>query len=742
MTRTAKKKHESGLREQIDRYIATASAATFNYKQVAAAIGEHNSTHHRSIAIYLAELAFDGVLLEVSPGRFKPVQRTVVATGTFVRRSNGKNSVVTDADGETIFVAERNSMHALNGDRVAISVAARVRGREPEAKVTEIIERKQQTFIGTLRVGKHMGTLVTDSKFLATDIVIPRNKLRGGRTGEKAVVRITEWPENEQIPYGEVLDVLGPTGENNTEIHAILAEYGLPYVYPAAVEKAADKIDAGITPEVVAEREDMRGVVTFTIDPRDAKDFDDALSVRRMPGGNYEVGVHIADVTHYVKPDSIIDREARERATSVYLVDRVVPMLPEHLCNGICSLRPDQDKLAFSVIFEMDDQGRVLDSRIRRTVIRSVRRFTYEEAQDVIESGSGDYADEILLLDRLAKILRKERYANGSVEFDRTEVRFEIDEKGHPVSVFFKESKDANKLIEEFMLLANKTVAAAIGRPEGKRKPKAFVYRVHDTPDPDRLSDFAKLARTFGYKVRTEGAAADINKSINRMLADVQGKGEENFLSTLAIRSMAKAIYTTTNIGHYGLGFDYYTHFTSPIRRYPDMMVHRLLARYLAGGRSAALDKLEEECKHSSAMEQLAASAERSSIKYKQVEYMADHLGEVYSGVISGVTEWGLYVELDDNKCEGLVPVRDLADDFYDFDEKNYSLVGRRHGHRYRLGDSVQVKVARCDIAKKQLDFVIAGEAVDSYSSASGKAHSNKKQKQVKGKKQSGKRRK
>ena len=742
MTRTAKKKHESGLREQIDRYIATASAATFNYKQVAAAIGEHNSTHHRSIAIYLAELAFDGVLLEVSPGRFKPVQRTVVATGTFVRRSNGKNSVVTDTDGETIFVAERNSMHALNGDRVAISVAARVRGREPEAKVTEIIERKQQTFIGTLRVGKHMGTLVTDSKFLATDIVIPRNKLRGGRTGEKAVVRITEWPENEQIPYGEVLDVLGPTGENNTEIHAILAEYGLPYVYPAAVEKAADKIDAGITPEVVAEREDMRGVVTFTIDPRDAKDFDDALSVRRMPGGNYEVGVHIADVTHYVKPDSIIDREARERATSVYLVDRVVPMLPEHLCNGICSLRPDEDKLAFSVIFEMDDQGRVLDSRIRRTVIRSVRRFTYEEAQDVIESGSGDYADEILLLDRLAKILRKERYANGSVEFDRTEVRFEIDEKGHPVSVFFKESKDANKLIEEFMLLANKTVAAAIGRPEGKRKPKAFVYRVHDTPDPDRLSDFAKLARTFGYKVRTEGAAADINKSINRMLADVQGKGEENFLSTLAIRSMAKAIYTTTNIGHYGLGFDYYTHFTSPIRRYPDMMVHRLLARYLAGGRSAALDKLEEECKHSSAMEQLAASAERSSIKYKQVEYMADHLGEVYSGVISGVTEWGLYVELDDNKCEGLVPVRDLADDFYDFDEKNYSLVGRRHGHRYRLGDSVQVKVARCDIAKKQLDFVIAGEAVDSYSSVSGKAHSNKKQKQVKGKKQSGKRRK
>ncbi|MDE6486935.1 MAG: ribonuclease R [Muribaculaceae bacterium] len=710
MTRTAKKKHESGLRTLIDQYIATATAATFNYKQVAAAIGETGTTHHRAIALYLAELAFDGTLLEVSPGRFKPVQRTVVATGTFVRRSNGKNAVITDDDGEPIMIAERNSMHALNGDRVAVSVAARVKGREPEAKVTEIVERKPQTFIGTLRVDKHVGTLVTDSKFLATDIVIPRNRLRGGRTGDKAVVRITDWPENVQIPYGEVVDVLGPTGENNTEIHAILAEYGLPYKYPEAVEKAADKIDAGITPEVVAQREDMRGMTTFTIDPRDAKDFDDALSVRRMGEGRYEVGVHIADVTHYVQPDTIIDREARERATSVYLVDRVVPMLPEHLCNGICSLRPDEDKLAFSVMFEMDDNARVLGYRIARTVIRSNRRFAYEEAQEVIETGRGDYADEILLLDRLAKQLRKDRYASGSVEFDRAEVRFEIDEKGHPVSVYFKESKDANKLIEEFMLLANKTVATVVGRPDGKRKAKAFVYRVHDTPDPDRLSSFAKLARTFGYKVKTEGAAAEINKSINRMLADVQGKGEENFLSTLAIRSMAKAIYTTQNIGHYGLGFDYYTHFTSPIRRYPDMMVHRLLARYLAGGRTVNVQKLEEECKHSSDMEQLAANAERSSIKYKQVEYMQDHLGEVYAGVISGVTEWGLYVELDDNKCEGLVPMRDLADDFYDFDEKNFCLVGRRNGHRYRLGDAVRVKVARCDIQKKQLDFVIVDE--------------------------------
>lgn len=711
MAKTTTKKTADRLRSLVEAYVGEQGNKSFNYKQVSHAIGATAGPAQRSVALILAEMAFDGDVIEVEPGKYKAPQRTNVALGTFVRRSNGKNSVITDDDQEAIFVAERNSLHALNGDRVRINIAARRKGQEPEAEVIEIVEQKEQSFIGTLQVDRNMAFLKTDSKFLACDIFIPKNKLKGGKTGDKAIVRITQWPEDAKIPTGEVVDILGKTGENNAEIHAILAEYGLPYKYPAAVEKAADKIDAGITPEVIAAREDFRGVTTFTIDPKDAKDFDDALSFRRIADGKYEVGVHIADVTHYVQPNSIIDREAQSRATSVYLVDRVVPMLPEHLCNGICSLRPDEEKLAFSCVFTLDDNANVSDSRICRTVIRSDRRFTYEEAQEVIETGEGDFKDEILTLDRLAKALRAKRFENGSVDFDREEVRFDIDEKGHPTGVYFKVSKDANKLIEEFMLLANKTVATAIGRPQGRKKGKAFVYRVHDQPDATKLVDLANVARTFGYRLKTSGSPNEINRSINKMLRDVKGKGEENFLSVLAIRSMAKAVYTTENIGHYGLGFDYYTHFTSPIRRYPDMMVHRLLERYLAGGRSVAVDKLEDQCKHSSAMEQLAANAERSSIKYKQVEYMADHLGEEYEGMISGVTEWGLYVELNDNKCEGLVPMRDLADDYYDFDEKNYCIRGRRHGAVYRLGDNVRIRVANANLDKKQLDFIVVDSA-------------------------------
>ena len=704
---TAGSRSAAILEKKVEEFVAQQKNNTYNYKQVAHAIGATTATQQRNIALQLVEMAFNGQIIEVAPGKYKSPQRGNEATGVFVRRSNGKNSVITDADGEAIMVAERNSMRALNGDKVRVNIAAHRRGAEPEAEVIEIIEKKDQTFIGTLKVDRHFAYLLTDSKYLSTDIFIPKAKLKGGKTGDKAVVRIVEWKEDSKNPSGEVVDILGRAGENNAEIHAILAEFGLPYKYPAAVEKAADKIDAGITEEVIAQRIDMRDVLTFTIDPADAKDFDDALSFRVLPSGNYEVGVHIADVTHYVQPDTIIDREAQKRATSVYLVDRVVPMLPEHLCNGICSLRPNEEKLAFSVIFHMDSEAKVLSSKIARTVIKSDRRFAYEEAQEVIETGLGDCVEAIQTLNGLAKILRRQRYENGSVEFDRPEVKFHINEDGKPLGVFFKVMKDANKLIEEFMLLANRTVATFVGKPKDKKKPKAFVYRVHDVPDPTRLADLASIARAFGYKIKASGTPREINRSINRMLDEVKGRGEENYLATLAIRSMAKAVYTTDNIGHYGLGFEYYTHFTSPIRRYPDMMVHRLLERYLAGGRSVNVQKLEDQCKHSSEMEILASTAERSSIKYKQVEYMQEHIGETYSGIISGVTEWGLYVELNDNLCEGLVPMRDLADDFYDFDEKNHCLVGRRHNHRYRLGDNVDIKVARADLEKKQLDFFL-----------------------------------
>lgn len=709
MKKTSKQQAPQKLRkrelaERILLFLQKENKQAFNHKQIAFAIDATHPANRNDIINILDELVADDMLIEVSMGKYKSISnRGTEGEGIFIRRSSGKNAVL--VDDEQIFVAERNSMHALNGDKVRVIISAQRKGCEPEAKVIEIIEAKEQVFVGTLRVEKNYSILITDSRFLAADIIIPRSKLRGGKTGDKAVVRITKWNDDEMNPRGEVVDILGLNGENDAEMHAILAEYGLPYKYPENIEKAAEKIDAGITDEEIARREDFRNIPTFTIDPKDAKDFDDALSIRRLNNGNWEIGVHIADVTHYVLPNTNIDKEAFNRATSIYLVDRTIPMLPEHLSNGICSLRPNEEKLTFSVIVEMTDNAKIINSRIAKTVICSCRRFSYEEAQTIIETKEGELKEQLLTLDKLAKQLRQYRYDNGAIDFDRVEVRFDIDEKGKPVSIYFKESKDAHKLIEEFMLLANRIVAEFVGRTEGNKKAKTFVYRVHDNPDPEKISNLSIISSRFGHKVKTDGRRKEINNSLNKLLCDIKGKGEENLITLLTLRSMAKAVYTTENIGHYGLAADFYTHFTSPIRRYPDMMVHRLLARYMNGGKSVDKIKTENQCKHSSDMEQLAANAERASIKYKQVEFMTDHLGEIYTGMISGVTEWGIYVELDENRCEGLVPIRDLEEDYYDYDEKNYTLTGRLTGRKYQLGDKVSVLIARADLERKVLDF-------------------------------------
>ena len=655
----------------------------------------------------LSDLLLDDYITEVDKSKYKLNNHGVEMVGTFQRKSNGKNSFIPEGGGDPIFVAERNSAHAMNNDKVRISFYAKRRGREAEGEVIEILERANDTFVGTLEVGSSYAFLVTENRTLANDIFIPKEKLKGGKTGDKAIVKVVEWPDKAKNPIGQVIDILGKAGDNTTEMHAILAEFGLPYVYPSSVEKAADRIPAEISAEEIAKREDFRNVTTFTIDPKDAKDFDDALSIRKIKDGLWEVGVHIADVTHYVTEGSIIDKEAEKRATSVYLVDRTIPMLPERLCNFICSLRPDEEKLAYSVIFEINEKGDVKDSRVVHTVIKSDRRFTYEEAQQVIETKEGDFKEEILMLDTIAKALRQKRFVSGAINFDRYEVKFEIDAKGKPISVYFKVSQDANKLVEEFMLLANRTVAEKIGRVPKNKKAKVFPYRIHDLPDPEKLDNLAQFIARFGYKLRTSGTKTDVSKSINHLLDDIQGKKEENLIETVSIRAMQKARYSTHNIGHYGLAFDYYTHFTSPIRRFPDMMVHRLVTKYMDGGRSVSESKYEDLCDHSSNMEQIAANAERASIKYKQVEFMSERLGQIYDGVISGVTEWGLYVELNENKCEGMVPIRDLDDDYYEFDEKNYCLRGRRKNKIYSLGDAITIRVARANLEKKQLDFAL-----------------------------------
>ena len=703
---------------------------TFSFKQIFKAL-KFDTHPLKMLAIdTMEEMAWDDFLSKVSDTSYRLNLKTQVQEGVFRRKANGRNSFLPDDGGTPVFVAERNSMSAMDGDRVKVSYMARRDKHIKEAMVIEIVHRAHDQIVGRLRVEKDMAFLVPQDSTFVHDIIIPKRKLKGGKTDDKAVVKVVQWPDNEHKNIiGSVVDILGKTGENNAEMHAILAQYNLPYKYPKNVEEAAEKIDPGITPDEIARREDMRDVFTCTIDPKDAKDFDDALSIRKLDSGLWEVGVHIADVSHYVKEGSTIDKEAYARATSVYLVDRTIPMLPERLCNFICSLRPDEEKLCYSVIFQLDDEANIKKWHLAHTVIKSNRRYAYEKVQQLLEDNGvkdgtgepappatkknpykGENATELIKLDALAKKLRAARFKNGSVKFDREELHFDIDETGKPIRAYFKTSKDANKLIEEFMLLANKTVAESIGRVKKGQKAKTLPYRIHDQPDPAKLENLRQFVSKFGYKVKTSGTKGAITKSLNALMADAEGTSEQNAIETVALRAMMKAKYSVHNIGHYGLAFDYYTHFTSPIRRYPDTMVHRLLTKYQDGARSANKDKYEEYCEHCSDMEQISQNAERDSIKYKMVEFMADKIGNTYDAHISGLTSYGIYAQIDETHCEGMIPIRDLGDDYYDFDEKNFMIVGRRHHTKYQLGDPIRIQVARANLERKQLDFTLADD--------------------------------
>ncbi|MFC4665797.1 ribonuclease R [Falsiporphyromonas endometrii] len=694
------------LTENILSTFAKRPGEILNYKQISRDLNISSAALRQQVFSIMQDLAFDHLLLEVDRGRFKYNALGHIIEGVFQRDHRGNNKLLPDDGSTPIDIADCNSNHALTGDRVRAQLFAKRKGKNLEAEIIQIVERKDQQLVGVIEVSPSYAFFVTDDKKVGTDVFIPKEELNGAKDNDKVICKITDWPSNAKNPLGRVIAVLGPQGDNNAEMHAILAQYGLPYKYPENVEKEADKLSLDLTKEVLKGREDFRKVTTFTIDPADAKDFDDALSFEKMGENKYQIGVHIADVSHYVTPKSVIDEEAFSRGNSIYLVDRTIPMLPEKLCNDLCSLKPNVDRLAYSCIFTMNDEAKILEYHITRTIINSDRRFSYEEAQQVIETGEGDLKEEILKLNQLAQTLRDKRFKNGAIGFESQEVKFKLDEKGKPIGVYIKESKEANHLIEEFMLLANRTVATHIGKVKDKRtKPKTFVYRIHEQPDQDKMLNLRDFIGKFGYKLKTSGSNLEISDSFNKLLSDVHGKKEETLISTIAIRSMAKARYSTENIGHYGLAFDYYTHFTSPIRRYPDLMVHRLLTEYLNGGKSQNQEKYEEACKHCSETELIAAQAERDSIKYKQVEYMQSYLGKVFDGIISGVAEWGLYVELSESHCEGLVPMRSLDNDFYIYDEQNYCLIGRRTKQRYTIGDKVTVKLAAANLERRQIDF-------------------------------------
>lgn len=696
-------------------------AKSYTLKNLASASGGNDKEGRYHTKDIVDSMVKEGAIVESSPGKYK-LSATQMTTyeGVVDLTPSGAAYIKIEGFEKDVFVDSRNTAHALLGDIVRVAIIRRKRNGDPEGEVIEILQRADKQYVGTIELTRNHAFVRVDSRKMPYDIFV-YTKGSEVKDGDKVVVRIKEWPADTKSPTGEIVDILGPTGDNDTEMHAILAEYSLPYKYPEEVEQAAEAISEEIPKGEYAKRRDFRTITTFTIDPADAKDFDDALSIRKIGEDRWEIGVHIADVTYYVDESGIIEAEGRERATSVYLVDRTIPMLPEKLSNNLCSLRPHEEKLCFSAVFEMDEELNIHNEWLGRTVIYSDRRFSYEEAQQIIETGEGDFKEEVLTLNRLAQKMRKERFRDGAISFDREEAKFNLDEKGKPMGVYFKVQKESNQLIEEFMLLANRKVAEFVGkkRGQGANAERTFVYRVHDKPDPDKLMKFSNFILKFGYYFKSESKGKELSREINRLMSEIKGKGEENVISTLAIRSMAKAYYSTENIGHYGLAFHYYTHFTSPIRRYPDMMVHRLLALYLAGGKSADDTFYKEQCEHSSAMEVVAAEAERASIKYKMVEFMQDKIGQEFDGTISGVTEWGIYVELKETHIEGMVSTRDITEDFYVFDEENYALRGQSTGRTLTLGDTVRIRVKGADLARKQIDF----ELVATLDFGTGHAH-------------------
>lgn len=684
----------------------------FNYKQIAGQLGVRDKASKDLIAAILREMTDGGEIIEVKTGKYKlnPENfkkfndKFASVSGIVDMKQTGKAYIILDEGGDDIFIAANNTDHALDGDRVKVSLFPQRKGRKIEGQITEVLKRTKENYVGIIEISKNFAFLIPDNSSIPVHIFVPKSKLNGAKNGEKVIVKLTEWPKQSKNPFGEVAQILGMPGLNEVEMQSILAEYDFPLQFPEKVEQDAKNIPASISDKEIKARRDFRMVVTFTIDPLDAKDFDDALSLRKLKSGNWEIGVHIADVSHYVKPKSIIDKEAYARATSIYLVDRVIPMLPEILSNGVCSLRPKEEKLCFSAVFEMGEQANIISQWFGKTIINSNRRFTYEEAQEILETQSGEFVKEITVLDRLAKILRKNRFRNGSINFRSQDVRFRLDDDGKPLSVYIKEQKDSNRLIEDFMLLANRKVAEFIGKPNSKEKAKTFIYRVHDEPNPEKLNTFIQFVNKLGYSLNIN-SRLNLAASFNQLLKDIRGKGEENMIETIAVRTMSKAEYSTQNIGHYGLAFSYYSHFTSPIRRYPDLITHRILELYLNGKSSVNQNEYEKMCVHSSEQERLAEKAERSSIKYKQAEFMLDKIGKKFSGLISGVSKWGLYVEIEDNRCEGMVRLKDMRDDFYYLDEDNYQVIGQHSGQKYKLGDRVNIFVKKIDLAKKQIDF-------------------------------------